>query len=145
MNTVALLVTGALGMLGWFFAWLGQRAVVAKDREVADARAGEAAAKSLALEAQAGAAAATARLSGERARADGLQMQLDAERKARQDLVHDLAKKGVPVGDAVVDSAMDRLYPDDRQGGQGASAGSGGDSPGVSGQPARAAGTSGQD
>lgn len=144
MNTLALLVTGALGMMGWFFAWLGQRAVVGKDKEVAEARAGEAAAKGLAFEAQAKASLSDTLHAAEKSRADGLQTQLDAERKARQDLVHELAKKGLPVGDVVVDAAVDRLYPDGDQGGSGPGAGSGGDPAGVSGQPAVPAGASGK-
>lgn len=136
MSTVGMLITGALGMLGWFFAWHGQRAVVGKDKEVADAKAGEASARQVALEAEAKAATAQALLAAAQSRAGSLQVQLDAERKSRHDLVDELAKRGVPVGDVVVDAAVDRLYPNGDQGGQGSSASAGGDSQRVPGQPA---------
>lgn len=137
MNTVALLVTGALGMFGWFFAWWGQRQVVGKDAELAAAVAGEAAAKTVALAAEGKASTATAQLAAEKARADALSMQLDSERQARQHLVDELAKKGIPVGGIVVDDAVDRLYKDG--GGPGAGADAGRDPQRVSGQPASAA------
>ena len=109
--TYAVMISGVIGMLGFFFAWLAQRAVVRKGEELAAAVAGEQAAKALALESEGKAATAQAQLSAATSRADSLQTQLDAERKARQDLVHGLAKNGLPVGEAVVDSALDRLYP----------------------------------
>jgi len=140
MPTIALLITGALGMLGWFFAWLGQRQVVDKGREVNAAAAGEAAAKTVALAAEAKAVTVAAQLAAEKARADALQVQLDSERQARQHLVDELAKKGLPVGDVVVDAAVDRLYADG--GGQGASADAGGDPQRLSGQPSGTSGNS---
>lgn len=142
MQTIGLLVTGALGMLGWFFAWWGQRQVVSKNAEVAAAVAGENSAKSVAVAAEGKASTSAALYAAEKARADGLQVQLDGERKARQDLVYELAKKGVPVGDAVVDAAVDRLYPDGDQGGQGPRPVPGGDPSGLSGQPAGPSGNS---
>lgn len=141
-NTVALAATGALGTMGWLFAWIAERSVVAKDREVATAKAGEVAAKALTLAADAKASVAEAKLASEVSRALDLQVQLDAERKARHDLVDELAKKGVPVGDSLVDAAMDRLYQDG--GGQDPGSGSSGDPQRVSGQPPTPAGSSGQ-
>jgi hypothetical protein len=142
LNTIALLVTGALGMVGWFFAWWGQRSVVDKNKEVAAAVAGENAAKTLVLAAETKATAALAQLLVAQERAQSLNQQLDAERKARQDLVRELAKNGVPVGGVVVDAAFDRLYQDG--GGQGSGSGdrSGGDPKPLSGQPAEPSGSS---
>lgn len=142
MNTIALLVTGALGMLGWFFAWWGQRQVVSKDADVAAAHAGEMAAKAMALASEGKAATAAAQLGAEKERSAALQTQLDSEREARQHLVDELAKKGLPVGDVVVDAAVGRLYADG--GGQGASADAGGDPQRLSGQSAAPSSPSGK-
>lgn len=142
METIALLVTGALGMLGWFFAWVSQRAVVAKGAELAAANAGEGAARTVALTAEGKAAVAQAQVEAAKARADSLQAQLDAERKSRASLVDALSKKGVPVGDVVVDSALDRLFPDGR--GQGAGSSGSGDPVAVSGQPTASSRSSSQ-
>lgn len=139
-TTIALLITSALGMLGWYFAWRARGECLAKDAQLMDAHAGESAAKGLALENGANATTAGARLAASEERAVKLQNQLDAERKSRQSLVDALAKSGHPVGEVVVDGALGRLYPDSDPGGPGSDPGSGGDPPGLSSQPAAASG-----
>jgi hypothetical protein len=141
--TIAFAVACTVGMFGWFCAWLAQRSVVAARRELADAVAGETVAKDAATSAVARSVAAETLSSSMATQLRDLQVQLDAERKARQDLVHGLAQKGVPVGDAVVDSALDRLYPNGDQGGSGSGADAGGDSQRMSGKPADSSGPTG--
>jgi hypothetical protein len=141
-TTIALLATGAVGMLGWYFAWRGRGEIIAARKEVEAAEAGEATAKQVAFE-NGGRAVTAETLAGARlSQLEGLQMQLDGERKSRQHLVDELTKAGVAVGPVVVESALDRLYKDSRQGGPGSDPGSGGDPQRVSGQPAGPAGSS---
>lgn len=140
-TTIALLATGAVGMLGWFFAWRARGDVVDAQKAVQAAIAGETAAKGLAFEADARAVASGAQLTAAKMAATGLQNQLDAERKSRQDLVDALARSGAPVGDVLVGSALDGMYPDGDQGGAGASPSPGGSPVGVPGQSAAIART----
>ncbi len=133
-TTIAILATGAVGMLGWFFAWRTRGEVVDARKEIQSSEAGEVAAKALALEANAKAVTALAQADAAQRTATGLQNQLDAERKSRQALVDALAKAGAPVGGAVVDSALDGLYPNGDQGGSGAGPNPGGGPVGVPGQ-----------
>ena len=121
-------------MLGWFFAWRARGEVVDCQKAMHAAVAGEAAAKALAFEANASAVAAAASAQAAQFTATGLQNQLDAERKSRQALVDALAKAGAPVGDVVVESALDGLYPNGDQGGPGAGADPSGSPVGVPGQ-----------
>lgn len=130
----ALLGTAAAGMLGWFFAW---RASSAAADKVQAAVAAETAARSLVVEATGRAVTAETKAADANARANSLQAQLDAERKARQDLVNALAKSGAPVGPVAVDVAMDGLYADG--GGAGPNAGASGNPAPVSSQPPSAA------
>ncbi|HKQ65974.1 MAG TPA: hypothetical protein VJZ73_13250 [Methylomirabilota bacterium] len=132
-TTIALLATGAVGMLGWFFAWRGRG-------DVLEATTSELAARQLTFQATAAASAADTKYQAEKLRTDQLQAQLDSERASKQALIDALAKAGSPVGPVVVDSSLDRLYQDGDQGGQGPNAGVGGGPAGVSGQPAPAAG-----
>lgn len=142
-DTIALLVTGIAGMLGWYFAWAARGDALDQQKAAALAAAGEAAARELATEANAKAATATAQQQAAATRADHLQAQLDAERKGRQDLVDALAKSGAPVGPVVVDTVLGGLYPSDPaaapSAGAGADAGGGG--PAVPGEPAAIART----
>lgn len=131
-TTIALLATGAVGMLGWFFAWRGRG-------DVLEAAAAELAARQLAFQTSAAAAANDTKYQAEKLRADQLQAQLDSERASKQALIDALTKAGAPVGPVVVDNALDRLYPDGDQGGQGPGTGHGRDPGGMPGQPAPAA------
>lgn len=123
---VALMATGAAGALGWFFAWRGRGELIAAHKEIEEDQAFLAAANTLAFAGNSKAAAAGAALAVAQARTDALAVELDAERKSRQSLIDALAKSGAPVGDAVVDNAMDRLYSNGDQGGPGPDTGSGG-------------------
>jgi ribosomal protein S11 len=110
---VALFLTTAGAMLGWYLAWKAKGDVAkAKDAE-ALAVAGEHTARDAAFEANARCITATTQLSALEGRMVQLQHMLDAERESRQALVNALAQSGLPIGDIVVDSALDRLYPDE--------------------------------
>jgi hypothetical protein len=128
-STIALLLTGAAGMLGWFFAWRGRG-------EQLEAMNEEEASKQAAVDANARAVTAEARLAAEQLRGDQLQRQLDSERAAKQSIIDAVAKSGAPVAPVVVDDAFSRLYSDG--GGQGPGTNSSGNPVGVSGQPAPA-------
>lgn len=123
LETVALMATGALGMLGWFFAWRARGEVIEARHEVEAAEAGEAAAKGVAFDNGARAVTAESLAGSERSRSEALQRELDGERKAKQALIDALAKSGAPVGPIVVESALDQLYPNPNRGGQGSGSG----------------------
>lgn len=122
-TTVSLLITGALGMLGWFAAWRARGEVVTGQKAAQAAVAGEAAAKVMAFEGNAKAIAAEAKLLAEVARSSSLEKLLAQERQSKQTLLDEMAKRGLPVGDVVVDVELDRLYKDGNQGGQGPGSG----------------------
>jgi 4-aminobutyrate aminotransferase-like enzyme len=128
-STIALLVTGAFGCLGWFFAWHGRG-------EQLDAMQEEEASKQSAADAGARAVTAEARLAAEQLRGDSLQRQLDSERAAKQSIIDAVAKSGAPVAPVIVDDALGRLYQNGS--GQGPGADASGNPVGVSGQPAPA-------
>jgi hypothetical protein len=133
-DVIALAVTGVVGMLGWFAAWRARGDTLETKNLLAAATAGEVAARELLLEANAKASTAATQASVAMSRADSLQMQLDAERKARQSVVDAMAKSGVPVGPLVVDDALGRLYPDGDAGNPGAGSNPGAGGSGVPGQ-----------
>lgn len=109
-DVIALLITGAAGMLGWYCAWAARGEALAARTAIATAVAGETAAQELAAEAKAQAATAGIQAQAATARADQLQGQLDAERAGRQALIDAMAKSGVPVAPLVVGSVLDGLY-----------------------------------
>jgi hypothetical protein len=129
-TTIALLVTGAFGCLGWFFAWRGRG-------EQIDAMQEEEASKQSATDAGARATTAEARLAAEQLRGDRLQRQLDTERAAKQSIIDAVAKSGAPIAPVIVDDALGRMYQNGA--GQGAGSDASGDPVGVPGQPAPAA------
>lgn len=133
-DVIALAVTGVFGMLGWVAAWRSRGYTLETKNLLAAATAGEVAARELLLEANAKAATASTQASVAMSRADSLQLQLDAERKARQSVVDAMAKSGAPVGPVVVDDALGRLYPDGDAGGSSAGSNPGGSGSGVPGQ-----------
>lgn len=134
VNVLSIMATALVGMLGWYFAWRARGEASEERRRAESALAGEMAASAMTLEASQGKLTAQAQAAAERSRADSLSVQLDTERVSRQALIDALKKAGVAVGPVVVESALDRLYPDPDGGGQGSGAGSGGDQAGVSGQ-----------
>jgi hypothetical protein len=133
---ILILVTGAVGVFGWFFAWRARGEVGDVRKELAIAVADATNAKDSALQSGARAVTAEGLVVNYRAQYVAVTAQLDAERRSRQSLVDALAKAGVPVGGVVVDTVMDGLYQDG--GGQGPDAGTGGGQAGLSGQPAPA-------
>jgi hypothetical protein len=139
IDTILIFGFGAAGMLGWFFAWRSRGEALGATRKADAAEAGEIAAKTLVIEANGRALTAEAKFTVERSRADSAEAQLAAERQSRQALVNAFAKAGAAVGDVVVESALDRLYPNGDTGNPGARPDSSGDPVGVSGQSAPAA------
>lgn len=133
---ISLLVTGALGVAGWWYAVRSRGQTLDTRKELEAALEAGNAAKGAAVEAAVARAAAEVKYASELARADKLVLELETERKSRQALVDALAKSGAPVGDAIVGSALDGLYPNGDKGSQGAGSGGGGDQSGVPGQPA---------
>lgn len=138
MTTISLMATALVGMLGWYFAWRARGEAGDERRRAESALAGEIAAKAMALEATQAKLTAEGMGAAQKSRADGLSLQLDTERASKQALIDALAKAGAPVGPVVVDSALDGLYKNGDQRGQGGDPNAGGNPAGVSGQPAPA-------
>jgi len=122
-QVIALLVTGALGVAGWFAAWRARGQAIETQTELTKAAVAIAAEKDATSEANAGRVAAEARSKIALERAVSMERELATERAARQALVDAIKKAGLPVGPVLVDNALDRLYQD--TGGQGLAAGSG--------------------
>lgn len=82
-------------------------------------------------------AAAESELRVERVNVDRLTHEVARLAREKRDLLERLATSGVPVGDVVVDDALDRLYPDEdrRETDRGPNPGPGGDHDDVSGDP----------
>jgi hypothetical protein len=132
-ESVAILISGAAAVVGFFLAWRSRGEVIDAEQKVADANAALQAARAETFVSAARMVTATTQLSEQQARTDALTKELAAERVSRQALVDALAKAGASVGDVVVDQSLDRLYKD--SGGQDSGAGTSGGTPGVSGQP----------
>lgn len=130
-SVIALLVSGLAGVTGWFFAWRSRGETIDARNQAAVERATAVSAQAVAFAANERAVTAEARWSAEAGRAKGLELQLAAERQSRQNLVDALAKSGAPVGDVLVDSALDELYTNPGRGGQGAGSGASGDPVGL--------------
>lgn len=137
LTEIALLVTGAAGMVGFILAYLARGQTLDRDAKLARAAFDLAAVKASSFDAGARAVMAETRLADAERTIASLQLEVDNERKAKQSLVDALAKAGVPVGDVLVGSAVDRLYPNG--GGQGANPGARGGQEPVSGLAAAAA------
>ncbi len=120
-------VVGAIGAVtGWVAAFRARgesRDALTKAIESAvRARLAEVAteaAKGKTFDAEARAATATAQCKVAEQTLASTQSELARERREKAKLIDDLAKRGVPVGDVLVDSSVDRLYEDeDRRGSQ---------------------------
>jgi len=137
LTEIAVLVTGAAGMVGYFLAYLARGQTLDRDSRLTAAALDLAAAKGASFDAGARAVMSETRLADAQRAIGALQLEVDGERKIKQSLVDALAKAGVPVGDVLVGSAVDRLYQD--RGGQGSDPGSGGGQKPVPDPPAPAA------
>lgn len=138
-------VAGAIGSVtGWIAAYRARgesRDSLAKANESAErARLAEVAteaAKGKTFDAEARAATAIAQCKVAEQTLASTQSELARERREKAKLIDDLAKRGVPIGDVLVDSSVDRLYEDeDRRGSEGRNdpgSGSSDDREGVSG------------
>ncbi len=124
LTEIAIISTGAAGMVGFLLAYLARGQTLNRDAQLARAAFDLAAVKASSFDAGARAVMAETRLADAQRTIAALQLEMDSERKTKQSLVDALAKAGVSIGDIVVGSAVDRLYQDG--GGQGADSGSGG-------------------
>ncbi len=137
LTEIALLSTGAAGMVGFVLAYLARGQTIDRDAKLTAAAQDLAVAKSASFDAGARAVMAETRLADAQREIATLKLELDNERKAKQSLVDVLRKAGVAVGDLVVGAAVDRLYQDG--GGQGVNPGAGGGEKPVPGDPAASA------
>jgi hypothetical protein len=128
----------AAAISGWWKAWSarGEANAAAERARIAETRAD--AERAHAFDAQAAAAVALAQLKGAQLDLAQATQDLVRARAEKGDLLEQIAKLGVPVGDALYDSTVDRLYADRdrREAGRGASAGAGPSSNGVPVVPA---------
>lgn len=141
MNVLEILAIGSssvLGAIGWVFAWRARGEALDESKAHEKTKLELAATKSTAMDEGRRAAAAEIRARFEAERSAALEAALAAERQTRQSLVDALTKAGVPVGPALVDNALDRLYKD--KGGQGGGAVAAGGTP--AGVPVTATGSS---
>jgi len=132
-SEIALLLSGLAGVIGWYVAWRSRGETVDARKEIAVERAAATEAQNVAFSANDHAVTAEARWSAEVVRSSGLERQLAMERQSRQNLVDALAKSGAPVGDLLVDSALDELYPNPGSAGSGPGSGTSRDPAGVPG------------
>lgn len=136
LTEIGILVTGAAGMVGFLLAYLARGQTIDRDAKLLVAASDLATAKAASFDAGARAVMAETRLADAQRTIATLQVEVDIERKSMQGLVDALAKAGVHVGDVLVGSAVDRLYPNG--GGQGADPGPGGGAQPVPGPAASA-------
>lgn len=145
-------VAGAVGAVtGWINAFRARgesREALQKANEAAErARLAEVArdaARGKVFDAEVKADTASAECRVTKQELDSTKAELARERREKAKMIDDLAKRGVPVGDALVDSSIDRLYEDeDRRGSEdrrGTDPGSSDDRARVSGDPADTSG-----
>lgn len=114
LTEIALLATGAAGMIGFLLAYLARGQTIDRDAQLALAASDLETAKATAFDAGARAVIAETKLADANRTIAALELEVDSERKTKQSLVDALAKAGVPVGDLLVGSAIDRLYQDGR-------------------------------
>ena len=128
----------AAAISGWWKAWsaLKEANDAAERARISEARAD--AERAHAFDAQAAAAVALTQLKGAQLDLTHATQDLVRARATNGDLLEKIAKLGAPVGDALYDSTVDRLYADRdrREAGRGASAGAGPSSNGVPVDPA---------
>jgi anti-sigma factor RsiW len=137
LGFAAIAIAGAVS--GWVAAWRARGAANdAADRaRIAEAKIEEISLRALAAESAA--TVANARRESLEAELTRIQAQIAQSRAERGELLEQIAKLGVPVGDVLYDSTIDRLYKDrDRTGGSQGSRASRDPDP-VSGDPAGAA------
>jgi hypothetical protein len=114
-------VVGALGAVtGWIAAFRARgearEAQKQANEEAERARKAEAArdtARAQVFDADARAEIAATGLRVAKTELDTARSELARERREKAKLIDDLSKRGVPVGDALVDSSVDRLYEDE--------------------------------
>lgn len=117
----AVAVAGAVGSVtGWINAFRARgesRDALKKANEEAErsriAEAARDAARAKILDAESRAETALAELRVATETEGSLRAELARERREKAKLVDDLAKRGAPVGDVLVDSTVDRLYEDE--------------------------------
>lgn len=130
-SAIALLVSGLAGVVGWIVAWRSRGETLDVRKQLAEAARDLADTQTLALQQGLVASTADAKWQAEMLRSAALESQLAAERQSRQSLVDALAKSGAPVGDLLVDGALDELYADQGSGGSRPRSNTGGGSNGV--------------
>lgn len=140
-SEIALVVSGLLGAIGWFFAWRARGEATDTRKELEWQQSATSMAKDASFAAGSRAVIAETRYAEEQTRSRALEAQVAAERQHVQTLVDALAKAGVPVGGLLVGQALDSLYPDDR--GQDTHPGSGGGPKAVPNAPTSVTGTPG--
>lgn len=129
--TYAMLAFAAMSLVGamsgWFYAWRARGEANSAGDRARIAEANAELARGRAFEAQVSSSTAIAQYKGLEIDLTTTKMALARERADKGVLLEKLAQLGSPVGDALYDSTVDRLYADrDRReasGGQGAGSG----------------------